>query len=229
VVQLLEFGTTASNQPYFVTEYLEGEDLQQRLDRVERLTLPATLAILRQVTSALAAIHAKAIVHRDLKPANIFLLELDGAADFVKVVDFGISKLKTSQTALTRPASIMGTPEYMSPEQASGRVDDLDHRSDQWALAGMAWHMLTGGPPFTGRSVEEVLERVVNGEPPSLRATAPHLPPELEPVLRRGLDKRQSQRFATVTSFFRAFESAAAGGGSPSDGEKQGRAPFGDP
>jgi len=211
VVQLLDFGATASNQPYLVTEYLEGEDLQQRLLRLERLTLPATVAIVRQVTSALAAIHGKAIVHRDLKPANVFLLELDGAVDFVKVVDFGISKVKTSDTALTRPASLLGTPEYMSPEQASGRVDDLDHRSDQWALAAMAWHMLTGRPPFTGRHLNEILERVVNDEPPSLHALAPGLPAEVERVLRRGLAKRQTQRFATVTSFGRAFESAAVG------------------
>jgi serine/threonine protein kinase len=209
VVQLLDFGSTASNQPYLVTEYLEGEDLQQRLDRVERLPLSSTLSILRQVTSALAAIHAKAIVHRDLKPANVFLLEIDGASDFVKVVDFGISKLKTSTTALTRPASIMGTPEYMSPEQASGRADELDHRSDQWALASMVWHMLSGRPPFTGGSLDQLLDRVVNDEPPSLLASGVDLPPDLEGVLHRGLAKRPSQRFATVAAFLRAFESAA--------------------
>jgi serine/threonine-protein kinase len=131
----------------------------------------------------------------------------------VKVVDFGISKVKTSDTALTRPASIIGTPEYMSPEQASGRVDELDHRSDQWALAAMTWHMLTGRPPFTGRHLDEILERVVNDEPPPLSTAAADLPLAVEGVLRRALAKRQSQRFATVTSFWRAFEGAATAGG----------------
>jgi serine/threonine protein kinase len=209
VVQLLDFGTTTSNQPYLVTEYLEGEDLQLRLDRVQRLSLTTTLSILRQVASALSAIHARAIVHRDLKPANVFLLAIDGAPEFVKVVDFGISKVKTSSTELTHPASIMGTPEYMSPEQASARVDDVDHRSDQWALACLVWKMLTGRPPFTGGSLNELLDRVVNHEPPSLLAVAPELPPELDRVLRRALTKRQAGQFATVTAFLRAFESAA--------------------
>jgi serine/threonine-protein kinase len=210
VVQLLDFGLTEAKQPYLVTEYLEGEDLQQRLDRVGSMSLEVTLSILRQVTSALAAIHAKAIVHRDLKPANIFLLDLDGAPDFVKVLDFGISKVKTSTTALTRPATILGTPEYMSPEQAAGRGDDLDHRGDQWALACMVWHMLSGCPPFTGRNVNDILDRIAGDDPPSLRAAVPDLPPALEEVLRRALAKRPSQRFATVTAFLRAFESAAA-------------------
>ncbi|MEP6654058.1 MAG: serine/threonine-protein kinase [Myxococcales bacterium] len=209
VVQLLDFGTTESHQPYLVTEYLEGEDLQQRLDRVGSLPLGATLSILRQVASALAAIHANAIVHRDLKPANVFLLELDGAADFVKVLDFGIAKLKTSTTALTQPTSILGTPEYMSPEQASGRVDELDHRCDQWALACMAWHMLSGRPPFAGRDLGEILDRIAADDPPSLLAAQAALPPALEQALLRALAKRPSRRYPTVTAFLRAFESAA--------------------
>lgn len=212
IVQLLDFGTTTSNQPYLVTEYLEGEDLQQRLDRVQRVPLPTALAIFRQVASALAAIHAKAIVHRDLKPANVFLLDVDGASDFVKVVDFGISKLKTATTDLTRPTSLLGTPEYMSPEQAAGHAAELDHRSDQWALACLAWHMLGGRPPFTAASLDELLDRVGNDAPPSLLAAAPGLPPDVERVIGRALSKRPSQRFPTVEAFLRAFETAAAPG-----------------
>jgi eukaryotic-like serine/threonine-protein kinase len=210
VVQLLDFGTTPWNQPYLVTEFLDGEDLQQRLDRAERLPLPTALSIFRQVASALAAIHAKAIVHRDLKPANVFLLDVDGASDFVKVVDFGISKLKTSTTDLTRPASLLGTPEYMSPEQAAGRAAELDHRSDQWGLACLAWHMLGGRPPFTATTLDELLDRVANDEPPSLVAAAPGVPPDVERVLGRALAKRPAQRFPTIEAFLRAFESAAA-------------------
>jgi serine/threonine protein kinase len=211
VVQLLDVGAVASDHPYLVTEYLEGEDLQHRIDRVGRLPLGTALSIFRQVAAALAAIHAQAIVHRDLKPANIFLLDVKGSADFVKVIDFGISKVKTSHTDLTRPASLMGTPEYMAPEQASGRIEDVDHRSDQWGLACLVWHVLTGSPPFTGGALNELLDRVINDDPPSLLAATPGLPPDLERVLRRALAKRQSQRFATVTAFLRAFEVAAVG------------------
>jgi serine/threonine protein kinase len=209
VVQLLDYGTTASGQPYLVTEFLEGEDLEQRLQRAPQLPLPTVLSILRQVVSALAAIHAKGIVHRDLKPANVLLLPIDGSPDFVKVVDFGISKVRHSETKLTKSATMIGTPEYMSPEQAMGRVDDVDHRSDQWALACMVWRMLTGRPPFVGKHLNELIQKVVQEEPAALQPAASAVVRQIERVLRRSLAKRQSQRFPTVMAFLRAFEAAA--------------------
>jgi serine/threonine protein kinase len=210
VVQLLDFGTTVSGQPYLVTEYLEGEDLEDRLHRYKVLPLDRVLGIVRQVASALAAIHAKGIVHRDLKPANVCLLTIDGTPDFVKVIDFGISKIRMSETGLTAPASLMGTPQYMSPEQAAGRVEDVDHRSDQWALGCIAWRMLGGKPPFTGRHVIELIRNIESEEPPPLQDAAPHLPIELDKVLRRALAKRRASRYPTVRAFARAFEAAAA-------------------
>jgi eukaryotic-like serine/threonine-protein kinase len=212
VVQLLDHGTTASGQPYLVTEFLEGEDLEQRLLRSPPLLLTTVLPLLRQVVSALAAIHAKGIVHRDLKPANVLLVPMAGEADFVKVVDFGISKVSASTTKLTKTATMIGTPEYMSPEQAMGRVDEVDHRSDQWALACMAWRMLSGRPPFRGEHLNDLINRLVQDEPPRLREIAPHVTPQVEKVLRRALAKRQSQRFPTVMAFLRAFEAAAGAG-----------------
>lgn len=212
IVQLLDFGATAAGQPYLVTEYLEGEDLEQRLARVGRMPLAAALPIVRQVVSALSAIHARAVIHRDLKPGNVLLLSVDdGASDFVKLLDFGISKIATSITELTRPSSMLGTPEYMSPEQADGRAADVDHRSDQWALACLTWHMLSGRPPFAGPDLDHLLRQITADDPPPLLAAAPDLPPALEGVLRRGLAKRQTHRFPTVKAFLRAFESAVAG------------------
>jgi eukaryotic-like serine/threonine-protein kinase len=208
VVQLLDYGATGSGQPYLVTEFLEGEDLEQRLARVACMAVPAVLPILRQVVSALAAIHAKGIVHRDLKPANVLLLQIDGAVDFVKVVDFGISKVRNpSETKLTKAATMVGTPEYMSPEQAMGHVDEVDHRSDQWALACTVWRMLTGQAPFAGEHLNELIGRVVQEDPPRLAVS--HVSAAVEKVLRRALAKRQSQRFPTVMAFLRAFEAAA--------------------
>jgi serine/threonine protein kinase len=211
VVQLLDFGTTPFDEPYLVMEFLDGEDLEHRLLRVERMPLESTVDVIRQVASALAAVHAKGIVHRDLKPANVFLLPLDGSSDFVKMVDFGVSKVRSSETKLTKSFTMLGTPEYMSPEQAEARTDDVDHRSDQWALACMAWRMLAGRSPFGGEHLNQVLEAIVHKDPPPLPVAELHLPPEIEPVLRRALSKRQSGRYATITAFARALETAAAG------------------
>jgi serine/threonine-protein kinase len=211
VVQLLDFGTAESGQPYLVTEYLEGEDLERRLRRVGRLPLESVLEIVQQVTSALAAIHAKGFVHRDLKPGNIFLVSMEGGADFVKLVDFGISKVRTSDSGLTRQATVVGTPEYMSPEQASGRVDEVDHRSDQWALAATAWRTLSGSAPFGGVHMNQLLGSIQRDEPPPLDERL-HLPAKLERVLRRALSKKQSARYPTIVTFARALEAAATAG-----------------
>src|SRR4051812_15200296 len=102
VIQLFDFGTTPTGEPFLVMEFLDGEDLEQRLVRVGRLPLEDAVQLVRQIATALAATHKKGIVHRDLKPANIFLLALEGASDFVKLVDFGISKVRTARTKLTR-------------------------------------------------------------------------------------------------------------------------------
>jgi eukaryotic-like serine/threonine-protein kinase len=218
VVQLLDSGSTASGQPYMVTEFLEGEDLERRLIRVGRMALPDVLHIVRQLALALAAIHAKGFVHRDLKPANVFLLPMENGADFVKLVDFGISKVRTSDSGLTKASVVMGTPEYMSPEQASGLVDQVDHSSDQWALAATTWRLLSGRAPFAGIKLNQLLGSIQRDEPPPLdEAGDLHLPAKVERVLRRALQKRQSARYPTIVTFLRAF-AAAAGHDEPEGG-----------
>jgi serine/threonine protein kinase len=211
IVQLLDFGATPAGQAYLVTEYLEGEDLEERLHRVGRLPLEDTLRIAGQLGGALAAVHAKGIIHRDLKPGNVLLLSIDGVPDFPKLLDFGISKLLTSTTQLTRPFTVLGTPEYMSPEQASGRTSAVDHRADEWSLAGTVWRMLSGRPPFLGTSLEHLLGQIVHDEPPPLRLGDPALSAALDRVLRKALAKRPTDRFATVAAFVRALQSAARG------------------
>lgn len=209
IIHVLDFGTAPGGQPYLAMEYLDGEDLAQRLRRVGRLPLEGALRIVKQIASALAATHARGIVHRDLKPANVFLLALDGEPDFVKVVDFGISKIQTGTTSkLTRASVLMGTPDYMSPEQASGRVRDVDHRTDQWALACIAWELLTGASPFSATDVTALLYQVVHGEP-QVQPRAAALSPPIETVLRRALAKRKGDRYPTIAAFARAFEVAA--------------------
>jgi serine/threonine protein kinase len=212
IIQVSDFGTAPTGEPYLVMEYLDGEDLEQRLARVGRLPLDSAVSIVKQLASALAVTHAESIVHRDLKPANVFLVKVPGHTDFVKVVDFGISKvLKASAAKLTAAAMVVGTPEYMAPEQAAGKVDQIDHRSDQWSLACIAWHMLVGQQPFFGPDVNTILRQVMEGEPPPLGPKlAALLPVEIDSVLRRALSKRQQDRYPTITAFARAFEAAAA-------------------
>ena len=221
VIQLLDFGVTPSGQPYLVMEYLDGEDLEHRLQRVARLPLAATVEVVRQICSALTVIHGQGIVHRDLKPANVFLLPMEQGTDFVKVVDFGISKVTAARTKLTRDFTMVGTPECMSPEQATARPDEVDHRADQWAVACVAWRMLSGRMPFWGSSLKDLLHQIVHLEPAPLSLTAPELPHDVETVLRRALAKKKENRFPTISAFVRAFETAAR----PEPQESQERAP----
>jgi serine/threonine protein kinase len=210
VIQLLDFGALPSGEPYLVMEYLAGEDLERRLVRVGRLPVEATVNVVRQLASALEATHASGIVHRDLKPANVFLVPMAAGEDFVKLVDFGISKVRTARTQLTRAFTMVGTPEYMSPEQATGLVNDVDHRSDQWALACMVWRMLSGRMPFEGTDLGDLVNRIVGQEPPPLLPEVPGLPLDVEKVLRRALSKNRDDRFPIITAFSRALQAAAA-------------------
>ncbi len=211
IVQVFDFSTTSTGEPFLVMEFLDGEDLEHRLRREGRLSPPAMLHIIRQVAAALMATHGKGIVHRDLKPANIYLLAATGAGDFVKVLDFGISKVRSATTKLTRTTSIMGTPGYMSPEQASGKVEDIDETTDQWALACITWECLAGEVPFSGESPLATLFQVVHEPPPPLLPKVPGLHPKVEDVLLRALSKKKSERFASVSDFVAALEEAVTG------------------
>lgn len=207
IVQILDFGTTPAGAPFLVMELLEGEDLETRLERVGRLSPPEMLHIVKQVASALAAVHANGIVHRDLKPANIFLLDVAGEFDFVKVLDFGVSKIATARTGLTGNTKVLGTPRYMSREQAQGLVHQIDERTDEWALACIAWEAISGQPPFVGDDSISLLYQVVHETPAPL---VNHFPDgfAIEQVLRRALAKDKGERFAHVTDFASALEKA---------------------
>ena len=177
IVDVFDFGETPTGEPFLVMEFLDGEDLGHRLERDGRVTLEVAAQIVKQVASALSVAHAEGVVHRDLKPDNVFLLRVaNGAAVadggvFAKVVDFGISKvLKAATTQLTVARAVVGTPEFMAPEQASGRIDWIDHRTDQWALAVLSWHMLSGRLPFWKPEVQPDPQP---GDPGGADAAAP--------------------------------------------------------
>ena len=211
LVTVFDFGQAESGEPYLVMEYLEGEDLDHRLRRVGRLAIETIVHVIRQVASALNAAHDQGVVHRDLKPGNVFLVQVPGEPDFVKVLDFGISKMKAARTQLTSAAAVMGTPNYMSPEQATGMIDDIDHRADQWALACIAWEMLSGRCPFVADEPAALLYQIINLDPHPLAPRVPGLPPAVETALRRALRKKPAERFSSMREFARELEAAAFG------------------
>ena len=211
LVNVIDFGSTDTGEPYLVMEYLDGEDLDHRIRRDSRLPLETAVEITKQVASALDAAHAEGVVHRDLKPANIYLVKVRGEADFVKVLDFGVSKIKAARTKLTRATAVIGTPDYMSPEQATGLIEEIDHRADQWALGCIVWEMLSGHAPFIADDMAALFYQVIHMDPHPLSRRAPGLPPEVEPVLRRALAKQAAERYPSIKDFSRAFEAAATG------------------
>ncbi len=210
IVQTLDFNQTDDGAPYIVMELLEGEDLATRLKREGRMDVDTALRIVEQIGAALSAAHARSIVHRDLKPQNVFLCQQEDGSDFVKVLDFGISKVHGSRSVVTQSRAVIGTPKYMAPEQAQGWSGSADARADQFALATMLYEMLTGESPFEADSVPSVLYKVVHHEPPNVKGLAPALDEEVAAALMRGLAKEREDRYASVTAFVAALHGRPA-------------------
>ncbi len=181
---------------FLAMEFLEGETLDARLDRVTRLSVEDALDLLLPILSAVSAVHARGIIHRDLKPANVFL-SLGPQGDFPRLLDFGIAKDTHSSTSLTLTAAVLGTPSYMSPEQVrESRLIDL--RSDVWALGVVLYQCVTGRRPFEGSSLFETFEQIMRGPIAPPGATAPGVPPGFDAVVLRALQRDPGQRFASV-------------------------------
>jgi serine/threonine protein kinase len=202
IISVTDFGTTGDGRTFVVMEYLDGESLAECLSRETQLNEQRILRIVSQTASALAAAHAKGIVHRDIKPENLFILRRKDA-DFVKVVDFGISKsLRASgeeeeTTRLTQTGMVLGTPLYMSPEQARGD-DELDQRVDIYALGVIMYEASTGRVPFVGNNYLSVISQVLNEEPKPLRELRPELSEEFEAVVLKAMAKDVKERYASA-------------------------------
>ena len=209
IVEVHDFDVTPEGTPYLVLEYLEGVTLAQRLAQVGPLPLDQMTSIIRQVGSALAAAHRENIVHRDLKPQNIFILpmEVDGRlVEVAKVLDFGISKWRGSETVKTQESALLGTPQYMAPEQATGRHDAVDQRTDVFALGAIVHEMLSGQPAFNGASIPEVVFKVVYEAPLPLPAGVPD---HIAAAVRKAMSKQSDDRFASVSDFVEALTGTA--------------------
>jgi putative nucleotidyltransferase with HDIG domain len=206
VVQVLGTGEHDGGH-YIVMELLEGETLEARVEREQRLSLESALPIFLEVTDALAAAHDRGIVHRDIKPENIFLCKRADGSEHAKVLDFGIAKLEDAKAAgLTVRGAILGTPEYMSPEQCMGE-DTLDLRSDIYSLGLVLYRMLTGQLPYeiTNHHVMRYVLAHTQEQPRSPRSIVPELPPTIDTVLLRALAKRPDQRFKNMHEFAAAL------------------------
>jgi serine/threonine-protein kinase len=204
VCAIYDFGETPDGLIYLAMEFIEGEPLTDLLERQGALPLARATAIYQQTADALQAAHDLGIVHRDLKPDNIMLTKGRGGADVVKVVDFGIAKAVGGDEAgqkVTKTGLVVGTPEFMSPEQLSG--DKLDGRSDLYSLALVFYRMLTGKLPFEATTVQETMIKRLTDEPLKLADARPDLsfPPGLQPVLDTALARTPAERYQTVAKF----------------------------
>jgi serine/threonine-protein kinase len=197
---------------YYVMPYVEGESLRDRLDREKQLPLDDSLRIAREVASALAYAHSRDVVHRDIKPENILLA---GGEAFV--ADFGIARAITAAAGerLTATGVAVGTPAYMSPEQAAGDRA-LDGRSDVYSLACVLYEMLAGQPPFTGPTTATVVHQHLTAPPPSVTRIRPAVPAGLARLIERALAKTPADRFATARQFAEALAGADQGRREPS-------------
>ncbi len=218
IVDVTDFGTTEDGRSFVVMEFLDGESLADLERREAPRPIDRSLRIARQAASALGAAHAKGIFHRDVKPENIYLIRR-AEADFVKVVDFGISKAvkpggdEGPETyRLTHTGLLLGTPLYMSPEQARGE-EDLDHRVDIWALGVLLYECLTGEVPFRANNYLQIISQVLTHEPPSPAVLRPELgiPDAVDAVVMRAIEKDRTRRYQTMAELERDLERLLAG------------------
>jgi serine/threonine-protein kinase len=189
ILPLLDSGD-ANGVPYYVMPYVGGESLRDRLNREKQLAIDDAIQITREVADALDFAHQHDVVHRDIKPENILL-----GAGHARVADFGIARAISAAGGerLTETGLAVGTPAYMSPEQAAGG-GDVDHRSDVYSLACVVYEMLAGEPPFTGPTAESVLRQHLTAEPPDVATIRSGVRPGVAGALRRGLAKTNSPR-----------------------------------
>lgn len=203
ILEVLDLGSLATGDHYMVMEYLDGETLAQRISRHIHLTPQQIAPIARQFLSALASAHAAGIIHRDLKPENIFILRSKaGRSDFVKLIDFGVSKFSHTNDGhnATRAGALLGTPCYMSPEQARGR-GEADVRSDIYACGVILFEAVTGKLPFDGESFNDLMFKIALSETPSALTLMPSLDPDFAWIIERAMAKDPAERFQTVQEF----------------------------
>ena len=212
VVQVFDNGTLEDGTPYIAMELLRGENVYARVHRAGPVPLPEALEILSQCCKALGRAHAAGIVHRDIKPDNIFLAQTEEEGILVKILDFGIAKFATAPNdhSSTRTGAVLGTPLYMSPEQARG-LKTIDYRTDLYSLGLVAYTMFTGNLAFSSESFGDLLLQICTAPLPSLCANAPWLPGPMEPWFQRACAREPLNRFGSAQEFADALRAACDG------------------
>jgi serine/threonine-protein kinase len=208
VIHIVDFGTTPENQPFMVMELLEGETLAARLRRDKRLSVADTVQIANLTLRGLSAVHAAGIIHRDLKPDNVYL-KAEGGVVYPKILDFGISRsiepASGSRSALTtRDGVIVGTPEYMSPEQARG-MKRLDYRTDLYSMGVVLYEALTGRLPYRSENVGDLIIKIVTGIAPMVHELAPEVPVPLSEVVACAMSRNAGDRFTDANAMQEAL------------------------
>src|SRR5262245_46656594 len=211
IVHIFDSGTTETGIPYIVMELLRGEDLRARLRRLGRLPKEEAVHIVAQTLRGLHRAHEAGIVHRDLKPDNIFLVDRDDDPLFAKIVDFGISKMTrrpggVGTGTLTRQSVVLGTPFYMSPEQAQA-LPNLDARTDLWSIGAILYECLTGKPPHVGDSYEQIIIAICTTEVRDLRSFDASIPEPLAALVHRALTRDRERRFQSAKEMLEALVS----------------------
>mgnify|MGYP002725556561 CR=1 FL=1 len=205
VVRVEDFGTSEDGNPFIVMEYVEGEDLADRLERDKKLSWKDSKPLVMQIGNALKATHRAGIVHRDIKPENVMIEDSTGAA---KLTDFGIAKAQNDKANLctTHEDIVMGTPYYMSPEQAEG-ASNVDERSDIYALGIMLYHMFTGYVPFDANSPSGVLAKQIQESPIPPKESCQEIPAALEAVILKAMAKSPSDRYQSMDEMIAELDS----------------------
>ena len=203
ILKILDFSVTPEGRYFFVMEFLEGRPLASLTEQKQPQPLSVTGPILLQCCRALQAAHGRGIVHRDLKPDNVFLVQQMGRKNFVKLVDFGIAKLEEApddggKPGLTAVGTVIGTPEYMSPEQAAGRTAEVGRRSDVYSLGIVMYQLACGRLPFSGASTAQTLVAQMEAPPPAPRSLVPAIPEAYEALILKALAKRREDRFQSM-------------------------------
>jgi serine/threonine protein kinase len=211
VIDIFYGGRSPDGFVFLAMEQLEGVDLAAVLRAEGTLPWDRARKILLQMAGALGAVHRHGIVHRDIKPENVFLIHRGTEKEFVKLLDFGVAKVAAGGGKDTAQGTVTGTPEYMAPEQ--GQAGTIDQRSDIYALGCVMYHMLTGGPPFAGGTIVQIITRHLTETPmpPSLRRPDLTISAEMDAVVMRALEKDPARRYQDMAAFAAAIEQCREG------------------
>lgn len=221
IVEVHDFNNLEGGSPYLILELLEGESLDERIKKGP-ISSEECDSFLRQMGSALQCAHSQGVIHRDLKPQNVFLVPspTGEGSPVVKILDFGISKIRGSQTVKTQDSTLLGTPQYMAPEQAIGQHANVDARTDIFAVGAILYEILSGTPPFSGQNIPEVVYKVVHVDETPIAELVPSISTEKAAALHKALAKSQEDRFETIDALVEAFTGRALPANRPTSVDK---------